>query len=189
MGDPTDVVLEIGPGPITLRKFDQQLPVDQGLIHPGPLAITTPDIPNIDEICVRFTATNSAGTSLSTPLCFPHDVPSIVVDADPPVTEFAAPAIGTSTVLTATSYTVEWTETETGTGVSRRSLQRQVATFAGGACGAFEDDGPADPATSPVAVTDLLDGRCYQWVETLADHAGNTSAATSGTVRIDLGGS
>jgi hypothetical protein len=184
-GDPTDVVLEVGPGPVTARRFDQQIPVVQDVTDRAPLTITTQAIPDIDEICVRFTATNGAGTSWSTPLCFPHDLPSFVVDAEPPVTEFSAPAPGTVTVLTVTTYTVSWTETETGTGISRRSLQRQVAIDAAGTCGAFEDDGPAETTTSPVAVTGLLDGRCYQWIQALADGAGNTSATTSGTVRVD----
>ena len=184
-GDPTDVVLEVGPGPVTARQFDQQIPVMQDVTDPAPLTITTQAIPDIDEICVRFTAANRAGTSWSTPLCFPHDLPSFVVDAEPPVTEFSAPAPGTETVLKATSYTVSWTETETGTGISQRSLQRQVASDVAGTCGTFEDDGPVETTTSPVAVTGLLDGRCYQWILALADGARNTSATTSGTVRVD----
>lgn len=188
-GDPTVVVLEVGPGPATTRQFDRQLPVAQDLTDAGPLTITTRDIPDTDEICVRFSATNSAGTSSSTPLCVPHDLPSFVVDTVPPAVAFAAPAAGTTLVLDATSYTVSWTETEDGTGIGRRSLQRRVATEAGGACGPFEDDGLPSTAASPVAESDLQDGRCYQWVATVADNAGNASATTSGTVRVDLGGS
>lgn len=84
-GDATDVVLEIGPGPATARRFDAKVPVEQDLTTAGPLAITTAAIPDIDEICVRFTATNSAGTSSSSPLCFPHDLPSIAPPAAPSV--------------------------------------------------------------------------------------------------------
>ena len=84
-GDPTDVVLEIGPGPATARRFDAKVPVGQGLTTAGPLTISTRAIPDIDEICVRFTATNSAGTSPSSPLCFPHDLPSIAPPAAPRV--------------------------------------------------------------------------------------------------------
>lgn len=75
-GDRTDVVLEIGPGPAGARHFDTRLPVVQAVSSPGPLTITTRQIPDIDEICVRFTATNSGGTTWTTPLCFPHDLPS-----------------------------------------------------------------------------------------------------------------
>lgn len=184
-GDPTDVVLEIGPGPATARQFDRQVPVAQDVTEAGPLTITTRDIPDIDEICVRFTATNSAGTSSSTPLCVPHDLPSFVIDADPPTATFAAPATGSTTVLDTTTFTVEWAEADVGTGIGRRSIQRRVATDSAGTCGAYEDDGPASAATSPLAVADLLDGRCYQWVATLSDGAGNTSETTSGTVRVD----
>jgi hypothetical protein len=185
--DSTDVVLEIGPGPATARQFDQRITVAQDLTAPGALTITTRDIPDIDDICVRFAATNSAGTSFTTPLCFPHDLPSFVIDEVPPTAEFSTPAVGTTTILKTRSYTVAWSETEEGSGISRRSLQRQIATYAGGACGAYTDDGPAILEPSPVVAPELLDGKCYQWIETLSDRSGNKSAATSGTVRVDLG--
>ncbi len=84
-GDPTDVVLEVGPGPSTARRFDAQLPVAEGLTEAGPVTITTREIPDVDEICVRFTATNSAGRSSSTPLCVPHDLPSVLPPAAPTI--------------------------------------------------------------------------------------------------------
>ncbi len=84
-GDPTDVVLEVGPGPSNLRKFDAKLTVARGATTKGPLTITTSEIPNIPEICVRFSATNSAGSSSSTPVCFPHDPPSLPPPAAPTV--------------------------------------------------------------------------------------------------------
>jgi hypothetical protein len=84
-GDPTDVVLEVGPGPSTARRFDAQLPVAQSLTEAGPVTITTREIPDVDEICVRFTATNTAGRSSSTPLCIPHDLPSILPPAAPTI--------------------------------------------------------------------------------------------------------
>ena len=185
--DPTDVVLEIGPGPATLRQFDERVPVAQAVVDAGPLTITTREIPDIDEICVRFSATNSAGTSVSSPLCVPHDLPSIVIDADPPTATFSTPATGTATDLNVRTYTVAWTEADVGTGVGRRSLQRRAATDRAGTCGEFEDDGEVLTDVSPVAVSDLVDGRCYLWVVTLSDGAGNTSATTSGTVRVALG--
>ena len=72
-GDPTDVVLEVGPGPATARRFDTRLPVAEDLTEEGPLTITTREIPDIDEVCVRFTATNSLGTSSSKPVCFSRE--------------------------------------------------------------------------------------------------------------------
>ena len=85
-GDATDVVLEIGPGPANARRFDRKVPVQQGLVAAGPLSIATREIPDIDEICVRFTATNSGGTSSSAPLCFPHDLPTFAPAGAPTVT-------------------------------------------------------------------------------------------------------
>jgi hypothetical protein len=170
-----------------VRQFNQRIPVAQGVTEEGPLTITTGDIPDVDEICVRFTATNSAGTSSTSPLCVPHDLPSFVIDVDPPVVTFSAPALETTTDLTTSSFTVSWTETEEGSGIDRRSVQRRVATFEAGACGEFEDDGFARDASSPLDVTDLADGRCYLWVVTLSDNAGNHSETTSGTVRVDTG--
>jgi hypothetical protein len=85
-GAPTGVVLEIGPGPITARVFDTQVTVADHVAAQMPLTITTTKIPDIPEICVRFTASNSVGTSWSTPLCFPHDLPT----APPP----GAPTVG-----------------------------------------------------------------------------------------------
>lgn len=182
-GDPTEVLLEIGPGPSTARQFDQQLPVAADVLDAGPVSITTRDIPDIPEICVRFAATNSSGTSVTSPLCVPHDLPSFVADVDPPLVTFTTPATGTRTDLSVATFSVAWTEADEGTGVTRRSLQRRVATYT---CGDFEDDGPPVTDPSPIAVTDLLDRQCYEWVASVSDGAGNTSATTSGTVRVDL---
>src|SRR5689334_9656262 len=49
--DPTDVILEIGPGPATARVFDRQVPVQAGVTAPSSLTVTTRDIPDIKEIC------------------------------------------------------------------------------------------------------------------------------------------
>lgn len=93
-GAPTDVLLQIGPGPETLRQFDTQVPVAQQLADAGPLTVTTAQIPKIALICVRFAATNRAGTSYTQPLCFPHDPPTnpppgaplVRIDATAPAT-------------------------------------------------------------------------------------------------------
>jgi hypothetical protein len=77
-GQPTSVILEIGPGPETARRFDTQQPVAGDLTTAGPLMITTRDIPDNAEVCVRFTATNDAGRSSSQPLCIAPEAPSIV---------------------------------------------------------------------------------------------------------------
>ena len=77
LGAPTDVVLDVGPGPQTLRQFDTHLPVVRQVVDAQALTITTDQIPDIPEICVRFTATNRVGSSVTPPLCFPHVVPTI----------------------------------------------------------------------------------------------------------------
>ena len=77
-GGATDVVFEIGPGPSTARRFDTQLTVAEGVASERSLTVTTDEIPGIAEVCVRFSATNSAGRSSSQPLCFPNVVPTIV---------------------------------------------------------------------------------------------------------------
>ena len=84
-GDATDVVLEVGPGPANARRFDTKVPVAQDLMAAGPLTVATRAIPDINEICVRFTATNSGGTSSSSPLCFPHDLPTFAPPGAPTV--------------------------------------------------------------------------------------------------------
>jgi hypothetical protein len=67
---PTDVVLETGVGPASAPKFSGTVSVAKGLGDAGTLFITTSDVPDSPEICVRFTATNTVGTASSTPLCF-----------------------------------------------------------------------------------------------------------------------
>lgn len=182
-GAATDVVLDVGPGPSTARVFTQHVPVASATTDAAPLTITTREIPDIPQICVRFAATNSVGTSYSEPLCFPHDLPSFGPSVEPPSTAFSAPAFGTTTVLDQASFKVTWTETTAGAATSGRSLQRRVAPVVGGACGSFADDGAASDAQSPVVETNLLDGRCYEWILTLSNSAGST-VTTSGIVRV-----
>lgn len=186
-GTATDVVLEIGPGPSTLREFPGRIDVAVGVIEPGPLTISTREIPDIPDVCVRFNATNSFGTSASTPLCSPHDRPSFIPDQDAPTAKFAAPVFGALTVLTGATYTVSWTEADAGSGVGTRSLQQRTAPYTEGVCGAYSINGPASVDASPFVAGGLVDGMYYQWDLTLRDQAGNTSVTTSGAVRVDLG--
>jgi RHS repeat-associated protein len=112
---------------------------------------------------------------------------TVMVDTPDPTTDFTTPNEGTTTVLNGTSYSVAWTEVEQHSGILSRSLQRRVATYSGGACGTYANDGSAVTTASPVSVTGLLDGKCYQWIQTLTDRAANSTATTSGTVRVDVG--
>jgi hypothetical protein len=68
---PTLVVLEIGVGPQGSGVFGQSVPVSDRVISPGPVSVQV-KVPTASEVCVRFTATNEAGTSSSRPLCIPN---------------------------------------------------------------------------------------------------------------------
>jgi RHS repeat-associated protein len=111
---------------------------------------------------------------------------TVLVDTVTPAATYTTPPAGT-TVLNGTSYSVAWTETDAHAGVLSRSLQRRIATYSGGSCSTYANDGGASTSVSPKSETGLVDGKCYQWIQTLTDRAGNVTATTSGTVRIDIG--
>ena len=97
----------------------------------------------------------------------------------------------TGVTLGGSSINLTWAETEGGSGVGTRSLQRQkktpttLSTCAGGT---YADDGAPYVGISPEAASGLVLGQCYQWVLTMADRVGNNSITTSGQRGIaDLG--
>jgi RHS repeat-associated protein len=103
-----------------------------------------------------------------------------------PTGSYSVPAAGT-TYQTALSVNVAWTETETGSGLATRSLQRQIAPGPNGVCGTFANDpapGNNSTSASPVGQT-LVAGSCYRWVLTLIDNVGLSTVTTSGTVIAD----
>jgi RHS repeat-associated protein len=112
---------------------------------------------------------------------------TIKYDSTAPVVSNYLPAAGT-TVQTATTYSVSWSETEAAAGVATRSLQRQKASAAtSAACtgATYANDGSAKSSASPVNETGLLTSTCYRWQLTLTDNAGNSSGAvTSGIVYV-----
>ncbi|MFI5040447.1 MAG: RHS repeat-associated core domain-containing protein, partial [Acidimicrobiales bacterium] len=108
---------------------------------------------------------------------------TLIGDDTAPGTTFTTPAAGT-TYQTSTSMSVAWTETETGSGIASRSLQRQAVLASGGACGTFANDGTAVTTASPSSQT-LAEGYCYRWIQTLTDHVGLSSSVTSGIVIVD----
>jgi RHS repeat-associated protein len=140
----------------------------------------------VDQKCYRWKAD---ATDLNGNVMAQVTSATLVVDDSSPVATFSAPATGTTIVLNGTSYSVTWTESEIGSGLSTRSLQRRVATASGGSCSGvtYANDGSPSTATSPVNATGLVDGKCYQWIQTLTDVAGNVTPITSGTVRVDIG--
>jgi hypothetical protein len=126
------------------------------------------------------TSTNGTGAIALTSL-------TLTADATAPTLGFTSPPAGT-TVQTSTSIDVTWNETETGSGVASRSLQRQKgAEITSGSCVgvSYSNDGAADTGASPRSNTGLLAGLCYLWIQTLTDNVGNASSATtSGAVLI-----
>ena len=91
---------------------------------------------------------------------------------------FSIPAAGL-TVQASTTVNVTWTETETGSGVASRSLQRQKGSVVTpGTCAGvtYANDGAADTGASPRSNTGLLGGQCYRWQLIVTDNVGNVAA-------------
>jgi VCBS repeat len=120
------------------------------------------------------TSTNGTGATALTTL-------TLTADSTAPTLSFTTPAAGT-TIQTSTTVNVAWTETEAGSGVASRSLQRQKGTVVtpGGCVGVtYSNDGSADTGASPRSNTSLVSGQCYVWIQTLTDNVGNVSSATT----------
>lgn len=130
-----------------------------------------------------LTVTNGAGT--------PTTITSakVYVDASSPSANFTTPDEGTTTIQNVTTYSVGWTEAAgTGFTITGRSLQRQTgAIVTSGTCAgvSWADDGAPVTTVSPVAVTGLVDGQCYRWIQTLTNSAPKNGATTSGSVLVD----
>lgn len=130
-----------------------------------------------------LTVTNGAGT--------PTTITSgkVWVDAASPSANFTSPDEGTTTIQKVTTYSVAWTEAAgTGFTITARSLQRQKGPIVtSGTCAGvtWANDGAAVTTVSPVAITGLLDGSCYRWIQTLTNSAPKTGASTSGSVLVD----
>jgi YVTN family beta-propeller protein len=114
-------------------------------------------------------------------------VVALTSDAIAPTMSYSIPAAGL-TLQSATSVNVTWVETETGSGVATRSLQRQTGSFVTpGTCAGvtYTNDVAADTGASPRNNTGLLGGRCYRWQLVVTDNVGNVSSTTtSGEVLI-----
>jgi subtilisin len=109
------------------------------------------------------------------------------VDADPPVGTFTTPTSGRLTVQSSTTARVSWQESDAGSGVAGRTLQRQrVKPSTPGACptGGWANNGTAQTAKKDLSES-LATGYCYRWLLTLRDVADNVTKATSGSVLVD----
>ena len=124
-------------------------------------------------------ATNGVGTQTTGPTSKP-----VLYDTTLPGIAFGWPPAGVTT--TAINPVVAWTETESGSGVATRSLQRQVTTVTGpGTCGTtWTNNGTPYTTPSPVAQTTSV-GSCYRWQLTVTDAAGNQTLSTSGSLIRD----
>ena len=114
----------------------------------------------------------------------PKNSATVIVETTAPVATFLSPVANSA--QNATSYSVSWSELESGSGIATRSLQRQKTAISGGACGTtWTNDGAAVTTSSPVAAT-LVSGSCYRWTQTLTDRANNAGTTPpSATVLVD----
>jgi RHS repeat-associated protein len=121
---------------------------------------------------------------------------TITFDSTAPAIAFDAPAAGGPVVVPSAFYTVQFDATDNLAdfgGANGWTLQRQVATWSGGACGTFANDGAAVTGTTDAANQlsgqSLLVDRCYRWTLDATDQNGNSPAAiTSGSIRTDTSG-
>jgi RHS repeat-associated protein len=130
---------------------------------------------------LAITTTNNAGlVSSATTLTF---VPLTGATAD-----FLTPDEGTTSLVNpTTTLSVAWVETAGLTGITDRSLQRQLGSpGADGLCGAttWTNDGAPVTSTTPVSASGLTAETCYRWVLTLTDSTGSNSF-NSGAVLVD----
>ena len=132
--------------------------------------------------CYRWTlaATDQNGNTAAT-----NTSANIITDNTAPAVAFVTPVIDAS--QNTTTYSVSWSETEAGSGVNTRSLQRQRVAISSGTCptSGWANDGSAATGASPVSAT-LTSGFCYRWQQTVVDKASNSSGAvTSAVVLLD----
>jgi RHS repeat-associated protein len=109
------------------------------------------------------------------------------LDTVAPTADFSTPNEGTTAIQTATSYTVGWTDSGTGSAVASRSLQRQRGSVVtAGTCTSviWSNDGSTVTSVSPVTASGLISGYCYRWLQTVTDQAANTVTQTSGSVLV-----
>lgn len=85
---------------------------------------------------------------------------------------------------TSKSLNVSFTESDTGSGLGTRQLQRQAASLTNGVCGTYGswyNQGLVNP-TSPYVDTNLGNQRCYKYQYVVTDRVGNTFTATSASI-------
>jgi hypothetical protein len=111
------------------------------------------------------------------------------VDGEPPKASFTSPSKA-FTVQSSSRVTVSWNESDSGSGLAGRTLQRQrAATTSTGNCdGAkFANVGIAETRKDDY-LQSLKAGYCFRWLLTVRDVAGNSTTVTSGAVLVQATG-
>ncbi|CAN5778194.1 hypothetical protein BH24CHL6_BH24CHL6_09670 [soil metagenome] len=107
------------------------------------------------------------------------------VDGEPPKAGFNFPS-AVLTVQSSNRVTVSWNESDYGSGVAGRTLQRQRATVK--TAGTCADTSYANVGSAETRKDDYLQslkqGYCFRWLLTVRDGAGNSTTVTSGAVLI-----
>ncbi|HUG47859.1 MAG TPA: S8 family serine peptidase [Candidatus Limnocylindria bacterium] len=111
------------------------------------------------------------------------------IDGSPPNVQFRSPSAGL-TVQSSTNVLVSWTESDAGSGIYGRTLQRQRGEVRiPGTCDSvsYTDVGSAETRHDDYNQS-LKRGYCFRWQLTVRDVAGNRTTVTSGAVLVDDGG-
>jgi hypothetical protein len=78
-GAATNVILEIGHDIANPRAFERDVPVAQDELDAGAISVAIEVPTGRPHVCVRFTATNAAGSGSSRPLCVSTSLPEASV--------------------------------------------------------------------------------------------------------------
>jgi len=166
----------------TVTVYDGATPVGTGTATGGAWTIATSALAGGSH-SLTAAATDPAGNTGGASVAL-----SVTIDVTAPTTDFTTPDEGTTTAQGEAIYSVAWTETETGSGVTSRSLQRQMAAAPASsecATATYAADGSAQDVSSPKSEAGLAGNTCYRWTLTVTDNAGNVSGqTTSGIVFV-----
>jgi hypothetical protein len=154
-------------------------PVGSGVASGGSWSITADPLGGGSH-AVTAKATDLAGQTSAASAAL-----TVIVDITPPSPVISSPTGSTSQA--SQDVDVVWTESDTGSAVATRSVQRERASavdLAACATATFAPDGAAGSPTSPLSETDLPGETCYRWKVSLTDTAGLVATTTSGVVFV-----